>query len=176
MPVALGDVVNVDHECGIGVNNCGEWSGAALETTPYSLTEDLTHSAQGSQYMGSRMSIKPDGSSTQCRERDRFTMSPCRFRIRMIYTGVEFKSWLVYIEVAEAYPLNVPHSHPLAHREELHTEVGEPILQSVLSKSHTFYTLTRPVVSLLPSGGRRYPACRLSVITAGFHRRPHPLR
>jgi rare lipoprotein A len=43
----------------------------------------------------------------------------------MIYTGVEFKSWLVYIEVVEAYPLNFPHSHPLAHREELHTEVGE---------------------------------------------------
>jgi hypothetical protein len=38
--------------------------------------------------------------------------------------------------------LNFPHSHPLAHREELHTKVGEPILQSVLSKSHTFYTLT----------------------------------
>ena len=71
MPVALGDVVNVDHECGIGVNNCGEWSGTALETTPYSLKEDLTHSVQSSQYRGSRMSIKPDGSSTQCWERDR---------------------------------------------------------------------------------------------------------
>ena len=75
MPVALGDVVNVDHECGIGANNCGEWSGTALGTTSYSLAKDLTHSVQGSQYMDCRVSITPDGSSMQCWERDPSTVA-----------------------------------------------------------------------------------------------------
>jgi hypothetical protein len=49
--------------------------------------------------------------------------------------------------------LNFPCSLPFIRGGEFHTEVGEPILQSVLSKSPAFHILNRPVVSLLPSEG-----------------------
>ncbi|CUS36402.1 hypothetical protein COMA2_230015 [Candidatus Nitrospira nitrificans] len=49
--------------------------------------------------------------------------------------------------------MNFPCSLSFVRGGELHTEVGEPILQSVLSKSPAFHTLNRPVVSSLPSKG-----------------------
>ena len=57
----------------IGANNRGEWSGTALETTPYRLKMDLTHSVRGSQY---RVCIKHGGSSTPCQERNSSKVAP----------------------------------------------------------------------------------------------------
>jgi hypothetical protein len=64
MPVPLGNVVNVDHECGIGANNCGEWSGTALETTPCALPRILLTPFGAVNIWVDRVSIKPDGSPT----------------------------------------------------------------------------------------------------------------
>lgn len=80
-------------------------------------------------------------------------MSYPRCRLRST-RGVEFKFRLIYIEAARKPIFQFFHAVALPIRNGgVHTEVGDPVLPSVLSKSDAFHTLNRPEIPLLTTEG-----------------------